>query len=136
MDIAELLSVMVGYDGLDPRMSLESPLRADVRDYASELSKFASRELNVDEKLGAGIKISRLTESSVSGMSKQVRSTLHTAASRQFTASGAAVREISVPSPNYTDVHILLFSRSCSRIFLRLSFKHPKPTYRFQLTDQ
>lgn len=100
MDIAKLLSVIAGYDGLNPRMSPESPLRADVRGYVSELSKVTSRKLNADENLGTGTRIGLLTESfSIPGMSEQVRSTVHTAATRQFTASRATVREISVPAP-------------------------------------
>jgi amidase len=106
-NIAKLLSVVVGYDGLDPRMSPESPLRADVRDYASELSKFTSQKLNVDEKLGTGMRIGLLTEPfSIPGMSEQVRSTVHAAATRHFTASGATAREISAATssrPSHLD---------------------------------
>jgi amidase len=88
MDIAKLLSVIAGYDGLDPRMSPESPLRADVRGYASELSKFTSQKLNVDEKLGTGMRIGLLTKPfSISGTSEQVRPTVHAAATTHFTAA-------------------------------------------------
>ena len=98
MDIARLLSVIAGYDGLDPRMTPESPLRANVKDYPSELLAFQKRNLASDKKLGSGMKIGLLTESfAVPGMSDEVRSKVHAAATKHFTASGATVREISVP---------------------------------------
>ena len=97
-DIARLLSVIAGYDGLDPRMGPESPLRANVKDYPSKLLAFQKRKLASDEKMGSGMKIGLLAESfAVPGMSDEVRSKVHAAATKHFTASGATVREISVP---------------------------------------
>jgi amidase len=98
MDIARLLSVIAGYDGLDPRMTPESPLRENVRDYAAELSSFIGRKLSSGDKLGTGMRIGLLTESFVApGMSDAVKTTVHAAASTCFAASGATIREISVP---------------------------------------
>jgi amidase len=98
MDIARLLSVIAGYDGLDPRMTPESPLRENVKDYASELSSFVGRELISGEKLGKGLRIGLLTESFVvPGISEAVKTTVHAAATKCFAASDATIHEISVP---------------------------------------
>jgi Asp-tRNA(Asn)/Glu-tRNA(Gln) amidotransferase A subunit family amidase len=98
MDIARLLSVIAGYDGLDPRMIPESPLRQSVKDYASELSTFIGRESTSGENLGTGMRIGLLRESFlVPGMSEAVKSTVHAVATNFLSASGATVREMSVP---------------------------------------
>lgn len=98
MDIARLLSVIAGYDGLDPRLTPESPLRQSVKDYASELSTFIGRESTSGENLGTGMRIGLLRESFlVPGMSEVVKPTVHAAATNFFGASGATVREMSVP---------------------------------------
>ncbi len=96
VDIAKLLSAIAGYDGLDPRMTPESPLRSNVKDYPAELSAFTKE--NADGKLGTGMKIGLVTEGfSVPGMSESVRSVVHAAATKHFAASGAIVSEVSIP---------------------------------------
>lgn len=97
-DIAMLLQVMAGYDGIDPRMTPESPLRHQVPNYPEILKDFKTRMVQDGEQLGSGLKIGLLVESfEVMGLSDQVRDTVLQAARRCFTAAGAEVIDISVP---------------------------------------
>jgi amidase len=97
-DIALLLQVMAGYDGIDPRMTPESPLRHQVKGYAQILSIFRTRQLGAGDKLGAGLTIGLLTESfGVQGVSEEVRDTVLRSAKRFFGAAGAKVVDISIP---------------------------------------
>lgn len=97
-DIALLLQVMAGYDGIDPRMSPESPLRNQVLDYPAQLSKFQSRSLAEGEKLGSSFKVGLITESfDIPGLTPQVRDTVLESARKYFTQAGASVFEISIP---------------------------------------
>ncbi|KIX00517.1 uncharacterized protein Z518_10657 [Rhinocladiella mackenziei CBS 650.93] len=89
-DIATLLMVVAGYDGLDPRMTPESPLRQNVVDYASELSSA--------KEPGNGLKVGIIKESLESlGTQVEVADVVKSAAVKHFGASGAAVSEISLP---------------------------------------
>lgn len=97
-DVALLLQVMAGYDGIDPRMTPESPLRHQVQEYAQILSEFRTRQLDVGEKLGSGLTIGLLTESfEVPGVSGEVRDTVLRSANDFFAAAGAKVVHISIP---------------------------------------
>lgn len=97
-DIALLLQVMAGYDGIDPRMTPESPLRHQVLDYAQLLSSFRNRRLNDGEKLGSGLTVGLLTESfAVPGVSDEVRNVVLRSAKSCFAAAGAKVIDISIP---------------------------------------
>ncbi|KAJ5919538.1 hypothetical protein N7454_009373 [Penicillium verhagenii] len=97
-DIAMLLQVMAGYDGIDPRMTPESPLQHQAHDYPKDLRDFKLRVQEGGEGLGAGLKIGLLVESfEVLGLSDEVRDVVLEAARRCFTAAGAEVREISIP---------------------------------------
>ncbi|KAJ5524044.1 hypothetical protein N7494_010694 [Penicillium frequentans] len=97
-DIAMLLQVMAGYDGIDPRMTPESPLRDQVPNYPKILGDFKTRILEDGEGFGSGLKIGLLGESfEVMGLSDQVRDTVLEATRRCFTAAGAEVIDISVP---------------------------------------
>ncbi|KAJ6110872.1 hypothetical protein N7486_003107 [Penicillium sp. IBT 16267x] len=97
-DVAMLLQVMAGYDGIDPRMTPESPLRDQVPNYPKVLGDFKTRILEDGEALGSGMKIGLLVESfEVRGLSDQVRDTVLEAARRCFTAAGAEVIDVSVP---------------------------------------
>jgi amidase len=97
-DIALLLQVMAGYDGIDPRMTPESPLRHQVQEYAQLLSNFRDRQLVDGERLGTGLTVGLLTESfGVPGVSDEVRDTVLRSAKSCFTAAGAKVVEISIP---------------------------------------
>jgi amidase len=98
MDIARLLSVIAGYDGLDPRMTPESPLREYVKDYAAELSTFTARKLPTGSKLGTGLRIG-LPAESFTAVSDAVRTTVHAAATRHFAGANATVHENLYPPP-------------------------------------
>jgi amidase len=90
--------VLAGYDGIDSRMTPETPLRSQVKDYPTILSDFLNRPLKTEEKLGTPFKVGLLTESfSVSGMSDQVRDIVQESARKCFAAGGAEVVDISVP---------------------------------------
>ena len=94
-DIAKLLTAIAGYDGVDPRMTPESPLRANVKDYDAELSEFRSSSSG---KLGAGMKIGILSEGfACPGMSAAVASTVKKAALEHFAKAGTEVQEVSEP---------------------------------------
>ncbi|KAJ5318165.1 hypothetical protein N7508_002673 [Penicillium antarcticum] len=96
-DIALLLQIIAGYDGIDPRMTPESPLRSQVQDYPKMLSNFR-RSAHEKEFLGSGLKIGVLKESfEVAGLSKQVRDTVWETSNSFFRAAGAEVMDISVP---------------------------------------
>lgn len=97
-DIALLLQVMAGYDGIDPRMTPESPLRSQVQDYPQLLAQFRDRKLEQGENLGSGLTIGLLTESfEIQGLSQEVRDTVQQSARESFTAAGAKVVDISIP---------------------------------------
>ncbi|KIH89767.1 hypothetical protein SPBR_06965 [Sporothrix brasiliensis 5110] len=94
-DVAAALETIAGYDGLDPRMSPESPLRVNVMPYAAILADFRSR--NVAE-LGTW-KIGLLREGfEMTGVADAVRDTVITAAQKYFEAAGAQVIHVSVPA--------------------------------------
>lgn len=100
-DVALLLSVMAGYDGLDPRMTPETPLRHHVKDYAQILrqriqDKKAKGEWTA-EKAGAGLKVGILREGwAIPTLADEVASVTKAAAQR-FAALGADVDEVSIP---------------------------------------
>ncbi len=100
-DIATLLTVLAGYDGLDFRMTPESPLPAHVPDYLGDLNTWVAEKQQRDEwtssLAGKGLKIGILKESfKVVGLDASVADTVKTAAER-FRSLGADVKEISIP---------------------------------------
>lgn len=99
-DIALLLSALAGYDGLDPRMSPESPLRQNVTQYHDELAKFASDLSSKPQTRAANtvIRVGLIAESfTLPGMSEEVAGTVQFAAVKHFTAQGAQVSLVSIP---------------------------------------
>ena len=89
-DIAMLLAVVAGYDGLDARMTPETPLRLNVLDYAAALK--ASVEP------GKGLKVGIIMESLDSpGTHADVAEIVRAAAVKHLEASGAEVSTVSVP---------------------------------------
>jgi amidase len=98
-DIALLLQVMAGYDGIDPRMTPESPLRNQVPNYVDELSQFRSRASATDgEGLGSSFKVGLVMESfDIAGLSSEVRDTVINSAKKYFSKAGATVSEVSIP---------------------------------------
>ena len=94
-DIATLLEVLAGSDGLDPRQSPETPLRQNVPKYSQLLSDFTSTP---NAQLGTGLKIGLITESfNLSGSSREVCDLVAAAARTHFSAAGATVSEVSIP---------------------------------------
>lgn len=100
-DIALLLKVMAGYDGIDPRMTPESPLVTQVPDYIGEL---AAHRASLSEKTrgqptrAAKTRVGLLTESfSVDGLAAEVRDLVRQGTRKYFEAAGAEVVDISVP---------------------------------------
>jgi amidase len=97
-DVAALLEVMAGYDGLDPRMTPESPLVGQVKPYRDLLADFREKTLARPGEAPPGWRIGLLTESfRVPGVAPDVSDVVRDAARRFFEASGATVVEISVP---------------------------------------
>ncbi|KAB5518673.1 amidase signature domain-containing protein [Coniochaeta sp. 2T2.1] len=101
-DIAALLQVMAGWDGIDARMTPESPLLGRVKDYLQLLSDFRQTLLSSPSPNapapGKTWKIGLLTESfHLPSLSPQVRDTVRHAAKRFFQAAGAEVVDVSIP---------------------------------------
>lgn len=89
-DVATLLTVIAGYDGLDARMTPETPLRQNVLDYANELKS--------SQQPGNGLKVGIIKESLDSpGTHADVAEVVRSAAVKHFEASGAEVSTISLP---------------------------------------
>ncbi|KAH8691497.1 amidase signature domain-containing protein [Talaromyces proteolyticus] len=96
-DIAGLIEVMAGYDGLDPRMTPESPLINRVKPYSQLLAAFR-QQLKSKPEAGRTWRIGLLIESfQIPGIAPEVRDTVRKAASEFFKAAGATVVDISVP---------------------------------------
>ncbi|VUC27449.1 unnamed protein product [Clonostachys rosea] len=96
-DIAALLEVMAGYDGLDSRMSPEAPLRINVKPYVDILANFR-KQLQLKPGLDRKWRVGLLKESfEMDGVSPEVRRIVHEAATECFTAVGLTVEEISIP---------------------------------------
>ena len=97
-NIAVLLQVLAGYDGLDARMTAESPLRENVKSYSQLLHDFSQRKLAEGEKIGSSLKIGLLTESlTLGGVSEEVRNKIVGSTRAYYSAAGAEVVDISVP---------------------------------------
>lgn len=97
-DIALLLRVLAGYDGIDARMTAEAPLRKNVLDYPASLSEsFAlaqSPALHRQPSFAVGL----LKEAfQVPGMDPAVANLVRGSAKRAFEEMGVQVVEISVP---------------------------------------
>ena len=94
-DIARMLTALAGYDGLDPRMTPESPLRENTRQYHAELAEFV--QFTTDQP-GKGLRVGIISESLTSpGTSEEVANVVKDAAIKHFEASGAQVELVNVP---------------------------------------
>lgn len=95
--IATMLTALAGYDGLDPRMTPESPLRQNVQQYHSDLAAFVAGA-SESSTLGKGLRIGIISESLTSpGTSPDVARVVEEAAKKYFAAAGATVELVSVP---------------------------------------
>ncbi|KAI0112304.1 amidase signature enzyme [Hypoxylon sp. NC0597] len=100
-DTAVLLSVLAGYDGFDPRMTPEAPLRTVVPQYHTLLDEQIAARTTAGTwtptAAARGLRIGILKEAfEIAGLHDDVASIIRKAASR-FTTLGATVAEISVP---------------------------------------
>ncbi|KAF2001025.1 amidase signature enzyme [Amniculicola lignicola CBS 123094] len=96
-----LLSVLAGYDGMDPRCTPETPLRKNVLDYSGLLAEWTETKKSKSEwspeSSGRGLRVGVIKEGlEVMGLSEEVKNVIEAAAA-QFKAVGAEVEEISVP---------------------------------------
>lgn len=100
-DLTTLLGVVSGYDGLDPRMTPETPLRQNVPDYAHDLKSWILSKKAKEEwtrtTSGKGLRIGVLQEAfSVPGLSEEVKEAV-AAAIERFKESGATVTQVCIP---------------------------------------
>jgi amidase len=100
-DNALLLSVLAGYDGIDPKCTPETPLRHNVLDYLTLLEDWRTAlKVKGDwtpQSAGKGLRIAVIKESlEVLGLCSEVK-TVFSAVTAQFEAIGAKVEEVSIP---------------------------------------
>ncbi|KAI1371763.1 amidase signature enzyme [Hypoxylon crocopeplum] len=100
-DTALFLSVLAGYDGFDPRMTPETPLRAAVPQYHALLDEtIAARTaagMWTPQQAAQGLRIGVLKEAfQTAGLDEGVETAIRRAASR-FEEMGASVAEVSIP---------------------------------------
>ncbi|KAI1407329.1 amidase signature enzyme [Hypoxylon sp. FL1857] len=100
-DTALFLAVLAGYDGFDPRMTPETPLRTVVPQYHVLLDEQIAARTTAGTwsptTAARGLRIGILKEAfEIAGLDTEVASVIHRAASR-FTTLGAVVAEVSVP---------------------------------------
>lgn len=99
-DNATLLSVLAGWDGIDPRSTPETPLRANVPDYAGLLDAWIGEKKGKDEwdprSSGRGLRVGLIKESlEMLGVTEEVKRVI-AAAVKQFEAVGAETKEVSI----------------------------------------
>lgn len=95
-DIALLLQAIAGYDGMDGRMTPETPLRHNVQPYFEQLQDFTS--LLLRGKKTKPLRVGIISESMTSPYtSPEVASVVRNAALKHFSAAGAVVSDVSVP---------------------------------------
>ncbi|XXG97963.1 hypothetical protein Hte_004279 [Hypoxylon texense] len=100
-DTAALLSVLAGYDGFDPRMTPETPLRAAAPRYHARLDEQVAARTAAGtwtpQAAARGLRVGVLKEAfEIAGLNAEVAAVVRKAASR-FAALGASVAEVSVP---------------------------------------
>ncbi|KAK0945215.1 hypothetical protein LTR48_000600 [Friedmanniomyces endolithicus] len=100
-DAALMLGVMAGYDGIDPRMTPESPMPDKVPKYSEDLHAWVAEKEKSGEwttkSAAKGLRIGILKEGfEIVGLDPAVSKVVKTAAER-FRSLGAEVKEVSVP---------------------------------------
>ncbi|KIV84584.1 hypothetical protein PV11_00357 [Exophiala sideris] len=96
-DIAAVLEVVAGYDGLDPRMSPEAPLTDNVKNYTHILNEFMRRSHAIS-KSKTRLRIALIKESfRAPGLSREVAQVIKNTAHEGYSRAGATVSEISIP---------------------------------------
>jgi amidase len=99
-DIAVLVSVLAVYDGIDPRMTPETPLLSKVKDYDNILDVIIEDKKNRGEwkvgTAGSDLKVGIITEAwNFPGIDEEVGHTVRAAAER-FRELGATVEGVSI----------------------------------------
>ncbi|KAF4466291.1 Amidase, partial [Fusarium albosuccineum] len=95
--IAALLEVMAGYDGYDPRMTPETPLKHQVKPYL-ELIKQSRQKIGTSFRPGEKLIVGLLKEAFyMPGVDEEVRNTVYRETRRCFEAVDASVVEVSIP---------------------------------------
>ncbi|EMC92490.1 hypothetical protein BAUCODRAFT_38560 [Baudoinia panamericana UAMH 10762] len=100
-DAALLLTVMAGWDGIDPRCSPETPMPSAVPDYLHDLQSWITTKEKAGEwtpqAAAKGLRIGILKEAfEVFGLDPAVSEAVKKAAER-FSSLGAEVKEVSIP---------------------------------------
>jgi amidase len=94
-DIALLLKVLAGFDGIDQRMTAEAPLRDQVKDYPGLVQTFMTSQ---PDKTASVLRIGILEEGfTAPGLTNSVRDTVRTAATTLFSKACMHVSSVSVP---------------------------------------
>ncbi|KAI1618151.1 amidase signature domain-containing protein [Exophiala viscosa] len=97
-DIALLLQVLAGYDGIDARMTAESPLRDRVPEYPALLRDSFAECQSSTSNTRPSFRVGLLKEAfQVPGMDPAIASHVQDSARQAFEAMGVPVVEISVP---------------------------------------
>src|SRR3569833_553022 len=100
-DLALLLTAIAGYDGMDPRMTPETPLRSSVLEYHTELADaIEERKSNgswTPTAAGKGLRVGILKEAFELGELHQDVAAVVRRAAERFAALGGTVEEVSVP---------------------------------------
>ncbi|KAF4986752.1 hypothetical protein FDECE_15786 [Fusarium decemcellulare] len=95
--VAALLEVMAGYDGYDPRMTPETPLKHQVKPYLAMLKELRQNICTVFRP-GEKLKVGLLKEAFyMPGVAEEVRNTVYRETRRCFEAVDASVIEVSIP---------------------------------------
>ncbi|KAK1572878.1 amidase [Colletotrichum navitas] len=121
-DIAMLLKVMAGWDGIDPRMTPETPLVANVKDYPALVDEYRQTTSEPGQPV---LRIGLLNESfGVTGLSQQVCELVRKVAKEGFEAAGATVVDISVPMHSEGPI----IWTAATRPSMALGLLHGKPS--------
>ncbi|KAF2773777.1 amidase [Teratosphaeria nubilosa] len=143
-DAALLLSVIAGYDGIDPRATPATPLPSQVPDYLSDLERWVSSKQEAGtwtpSSAAEGLRIGVLKQSfEVPGLDPQVASTVRKAIER-FRALGAEVKDVSIPLHTHGAAIWTVAARPMMPHFLSNQppalLSHPLPSLDPKSTDQ
>ncbi|KIV92495.1 hypothetical protein PV10_03786 [Exophiala mesophila] len=97
-DIALLLQVLAGYDGIDARMTAEAPLRNNVLDYPALLRESFAECDSLLSPPRSRLRVGLLKESfQIPGMDPRISDHVYSSAKQAFQEMGAQVVDVSVP---------------------------------------
>jgi amidase len=127
-DVALLLSVLAGYDGFDPRMTPETPLRTAVPHYHAlvdaEIDSRTAAGTWTATSAATGLRVGIIKESlSMPGVDPEIASAIQDAASR-FAVLGGTVDVVSIPQHAYAP-HVFA---AVLRLHATDTFLNPAPS--------